>query len=74
MNQEDGDLELYKIEDMMILQKEKLLLSYLRMKDRLGIHILSNINRARVYSRYKKVILKNKLFYDVTWIEEIFII
>lgn len=41
------------------------------MEARIGVHIMSNIDRYQVYSGYKRSILQEKLFYNTLWVEEI---
>lgn len=43
MVQEDGDLEIFKVEEVMLLSKIKQLYSYLWINDRIGIQMRSNI-------------------------------
>ena len=57
MIQEDGGLELFKIEEIIMLKKMNILYSHLRMGDRIGKQILSNVVYAQIYNGLQHSIL-----------------
>ena len=57
MLQEDAGLEMFKIEDIIVLKKIKQVLVYLRLEDRIGIQIMSNLVHSQIYSGIEESIL-----------------
>ena len=63
MLQEDRGVELFQVQDIMILQKAKYLLGHLRENGRIGKQMLSNIVKAQIYSGMQRSVLKRKYFF-----------
>lgn len=71
MLREDGGLELFKIEDVMMIKKIKVLMGHLRKMDRIGLQIKSNLEHLQIYSGLDVSVLEANLFYKHFWTEEI---
>lgn len=70
MLKEYAGLELFKIEDIMLIKKIKQLLGHLLMNDRIGVQIRSNLVHSQIYSVLDKSILHSTLFYKPYWTEK----
>lgn len=68
---EDAGLELFRVENIMLLKKLKVLIDHLRVNDRIGIHIKSNVIQSQILSGIDKSIIQIKGVTMQFWPEEI---
>ena len=68
---EDAGLELFNVEDIMLIKKVKVILGHLRVNDRIGVHIRSNIVHSQILSGLDENILTNNSVTMKFWPEEI---
>ena len=56
---EDAGLELFNVEDIMLIKKLKVMMGHVRLNNRIGIHIRSNVVQAQILSGLDESILKH---------------
>ena len=70
MLQEDGGIELFQVQDIIIMKKAKHLLGHLHEGERIRIQILSNIVHAQIFSGIQNSILITEGFFPQYWADE----
>ena len=68
---EDRGLELFNVEDVMLIKNIKILLEHLQCNHRIGIHIKINLTHAQILSGEDKCILQDAGSMKQFWKEEI---
>lgn len=63
MLREDGDLEMFKVKDVILIKKAKHLQGCLMVGGRIGHQIRSNIAHAQIFSGLEESILQTQIFY-----------
>jgi len=71
MNREDAGLELFKVQDVMLIKKAKHLLGHLREGGWIGGQIRSNIVQAQIYSGMQRSVLQLDWIQEPFWSKEI---
>lgn len=64
MLREDSRLDLFKIEDVILIKKIKILLGHLWRRDRIRVQIMRNLEHSQIYSRLDISVLEADLFYE----------